>query len=48
MFEIDWARGFVYKGKKGWIIKTDPKGVYIRYRLKKLFLTEKNSKVLGG
>ena len=45
-FEIDWARGFAYKKSKGFIIKVDPKGLYIRVGLKKIFLTSENSIIM--
>ena len=47
MFEVDWARGFAYRGNKGFIIRCDPKGLYVRVWLKKVFLTQKNSIILG-
>ena len=46
MFEIDCVRGFAYKGKKGWIIKIDPRGLYIRVKLKKVFLTQENTRIM--
>lgn len=46
LFEVDWARGFAYRGKKGFIIQVDPKGLYVRVWLKKVFLTQRNSRVL--
>ena len=46
MFEIDWARGFAYKGKKGWIIQANPKGLYIEVGGKMIFLTQKNTKTI--
>lgn len=48
MYEVDFARGLAYKGKKGYIIKLNQdKGLYIKERFKKVILTNKNTKVLG-
>lgn len=44
MFEVDYARGFAYKKDKGFLIKLDREGLYIMYGLKKVHLTEKNTK----
>lgn len=46
MFEIDWVRGIAYKGKKGFIINIEPKGLYVMVGLEKVFLTQQNSRVM--
>lgn len=46
MFEVDLARGFAYKGEKGWVIKVNPQGLYIEEDSKRVFLTQQNSRVM--
>ncbi len=46
MFEVDFARGFAYQGKNGFIIRVNPQGLYVKKGNKKIFLTQKNSKVM--
>ena len=48
MFEVDWARGFAYKGKRGWIIRINPKGLYVKIKNKIVFLTKKNTRIMEG
>lgn len=43
MYEVDFARGLAYKGKKGYIIRLHKKGLYIKEKFKKTFLTEENT-----
>lgn len=44
MYEIDYARGLAYQGKKGFVIQTSEKGLFIKNGRKEVFLTPKNSK----
>ena len=46
MYEIDIARGLAYQGNEGFVIQVEPKGLYIINRLKKVFLTQNNSKIM--
>ena len=46
MYEVDFARGFAYCGRKGFIIRVNPRGLYVKKGLKKIFLTQENSKVM--
>ena len=47
IYEVDFSRGLAYKGKKGYVIRLNQKnGLYVRDRFKKVFLTDKNSKVM--
>ena len=46
MYEIDFARGFVYKGEKGFIIKVNSNGLYIKDGFNKIFLTKYNSRIM--
>lgn len=47
MYEIDFARGFAYKGEKGFIIKVNSNGLYIKDGFNKIFLTKYNSRIMG-
>ena len=46
MFEIDFARGFAYNGKYGYILEVCLKGLYVKIGNKEIILTDKNSKIL--
>ena len=46
MYEVDYVRGLAYQGKKGFVIQTAEKGLYIKNGRKEVFLTQKNSKVM--
>ena len=46
MFEIDLARGFAYKGKRAWFIRSDPRGLYVEVGRKIIFLTKKNARIM--
>ena len=47
MYEIDFARGFAYNGEKGFIIKVNSNGLYIKDGFNKIFLTKYNSRIMG-
>lgn len=47
LFEIDTVRGLAYRGKKGFVIQVNPKGVlYVNFSKRKMLLTPRNSKIL--
>lgn len=49
MYEVDFARGLAYKGKRGFVIRLNQKkGLYVKDRFKKVFLTDENTKVMEG
>lgn len=44
MYKIDFARGFAYRGRKGFIIRVEPRGLYIVDKGKKIYLTDVKKK----
>ena len=46
MYEVDFARGIAYKGNKGFMIRVNPKGLYIEEGPKIIFLTPFNSRIM--
>lgn len=46
LYEIDFVRGLAYQGNKGFVIQVNSKGLYVRNKFKKIFLTQENSKTM--